>query len=751
MQISFDRFNPREYARRETLFHVANGYLGVRGSFEEGVPEGVRSIRGAYINGFYDESPIHYEEQLHGFATTQQSMVNLPDVQGITLMLNGEDFTCFTGSMDSFSQQLDTRTGLYLREVTWTSPRGHKTRLTFRRLASFVMPQLFAVEVSAEALNWSGQVSITSTQSGDVRQDSDPQDPRKAAIGRKTLKVKAVSLLEGTSLMRLDTIASGLHLSSAVGHRLPSGFSQTVARHKDVVTWRFEGDVKAGQPFSLTKYCVFADSRRFDKPDVEAKRLLEQASGQPFSHWADLQEKALTQLMASAQAQITGDESLSRSLSYAMYSLLSSAGRDGVGNIASKGLSGEGYEGHYFWDTEIYMFPFFLLTNPEIARALLISRARMLPGAIDHAREMGHAAGALYAWRTITGPECSSYYPSGSAQYHINADIAHAFLSYWQVTGDLSFMADTGFQVLAETARLWLDAGHYQNGQFRIDSVTGPDEYTCIVNNNYYTNRAAQHHLRGLCHLAEALKKAGLYDQAARASALDEGELALFQRAADSMFLPYDEALGICAQDDSFLSKQRLDLGGIPRERFPLLMHYHPLFLYRHQVLKQADTVLAHFLFEDGEDEEVIRRSYHYYEAITTHDSSLSPCVYSMMAARIGEMDKALDYYRSVATLDLYDTHKNTADGIHAANMGGTWMGLTYGFAGLRIKADGLHFRPHLPDGWQKYSFRFRFRDNLVEAVVDEAGIRFTLLDGPGMTVMVDARERLITAPALKA
>ena len=743
MQIQFTDFTKEEYARRETLFHVANGYLGVRGSFEEGVPDSVRSIRGAYINGFYDESPIHYEERLHGFASTQQSMVNLPDVQGLEVLLNGERFSLFSGRVDQFSQALDTASGVYTRDITWTSPRGQSTRLIFRRLASFALPQLFLIDLQLEALNWSGPVQIRSFQEGDVRQDSDPKDPRKAAIGRKTLEVAEVLTMDGLSLMQLRTLGSGLSLASAVGHQAPQGFAKSLGRQGDQVSWLYEGQINQGQSLAFSKYCVFADSRRHQEPEQAALALLKEAMAEPFETWAARQQAALQGFAMGAAASIQGNEQLDRSLSYAMFSLFASAARDGVGNIASKGLSGEGYEGHYFWDTEIYMFPFFLLTAPETAKALLQSRARMLPGAISHAREMGHETGALYAWRTITGPECSSYYPSGSAQYHINGDIAHAFLSYWQATGDIRFMAETAFPVLLETARLWLDAGHFKEGRFHIDSVTGPDEYTCIVNNNYYTNRAAQHHLRSLCRLTAALMESGLFDHS-----VSDGELASFKAAADQMYLPVDEALGICAQDDSFLSKKRLDLGSIPRENYPLLMHYHPLFLYRHQVLKQADTVLAHFLYEEGETEERIRNSYHYYEAITTHDSSLSPCVYSMMAARIGEMDKALRYYESVATLDLYDTHKNTADGIHAANMGGAWMGLVFGFAGLRIKEDGLHFRPQLPSGWEGYRFRLRWQGSLMEAEVDTTGIHFTLLEGPALAVSVHGQQRLITGNA---
>jgi len=442
---------------------------------------------------------------------------------------------------------------------------------------------------------------------------------------------------------------------------------------------------------------------------------------------------------------VAGDEGLNASLTWSMYTLLASAGKDGIGNIASKGLSGEGYEGHYFWDTEIYMFPFFLLTNPDLARQLLLSRAAMLDAAFEHAREMGHEKGALYAWRTITGSECSAYFPSGSAQYHINGAIARAFLTYWQATGDLDFMAETGARVLIETARLWMDAGHFYQDQFRIDSVTGPDEYSCVVNNNYYTNRSAQDHLLGTATLFKALEQAGKQGTVQKQTGITQEELAGFERAARAMYLPYDEGLGISAQDDAFLTKARMELDSIPEDRFPLLLHYHPLYLYRHQVCKQADTVLAHFLYEEGVNEDIIRRSYDYYEAITTHDSSLSECMFSMMAARTGQTEKAFAYYRASAVLDLEDTHGNTADGIHAANMGGCWMGIVFGFGGLRLHREGLVFRPCLSKELEGYSFTMTYQGSRFRVDVNGEDIHFALLDGPGLDIQVYDRRLTLT------
>ena len=737
MRIQFSGFEPGQMARRETLFHIANGYAGMRASFEEGVPPGVRSVRGTYINGFYDSAPIHYEETLFGFAKTQQSIINVIDTQGISIKLGGEDFSCLEGQLNAFEQTLDMEEGIYTREIVWISEQGRRTRLVFRRLASFTSEQLILIQAELTPENWSGEIVLASTQHGDVVQDFDPRDPRKASVGKKMLEIVSSTQEDGGLLMQARALRSGLRMASAVGHRAQGGFKEQVSVGNEVNRAVFTAQAQEGRTLSLTKYCVFADSRRFDEPADKALDILKTAQERTFDQWAQSQRSYLKEFWEHAGASVLGDEGLNASLAYSMYSLLASAGKDGIGNIASKGLSGEGYEGHYFWDTEIYMFPFFLLTNLPQARKLLDSRANMLEEAFNHAREMGHEKGALYAWRTITGSECSAYFPSGSAQYHINGAVAQAFLGYWQVSGDLDYMAKTGARVLIETARLWMDAGHDDFGTFRIDSVTGPDEYSCVVNNNYYTNRTAQSHLRGVHALCGALKAAGMMDAAREQTGITEDELAGFLLAADSMYLPFDEKLGISAQDDAFLRKKRLDLKGIPKDQFPLLMHRHPLFLYRHQVCKQADTVLSHFLYEEGEDEDVIRKSYDYYEQVTTHDSSLSECVFSMMAARTGQTEKAYQYYRDSAELDLKDTHGNTEDGIHAANMGGCWMGIVFGFGGLRLHKDGLVLRPCLPKEMAGYEFNLRWRGSHIKAAVDAKGLTLTLLSGPAIDLTV--------------
>jgi alpha,alpha-trehalose phosphorylase len=392
------------------------------------------------------------------------------------------------------------------------------------------------------------------------------------------------------------------------------------------------------------------------------------------------------------------------------------------------------------------MLPVFLLIKPEIARRLLIYRYNKLGDARNRAKEMGHMQGVLFPWRTITGTECSSYFPSGSAQYHISGDIAYSYIQYFLATGDFQFLKEYGTELLIETARLWVDVGHYHNGKFKIDAVTGPDEYTCVINNNYYTNVIAKYNLlwaNKACKLIEE-KDYEAFSALTDRLMLSEDEMDGWNKAAEAMYLPYDEKLKINPQDDTFLQKAVWDFENTPTENYPLLLHYHPLTLYRYQVCKQADTVLVHFLLEDEQDFTTIKNSYDYYEKITTHDSSLSSCIFSIMASKIGYHEKAYDYFIETGRLDLDNTHGNTKDGLHMANMGGTWMAIVFGFAGLRIKETGLSLDPKIPKQWQRLAFRVQYQNRKLEVVIEKQQVKVTLLEGETLPLKVYGQEALL-------
>lgn len=709
-KLTVRRLNREGLAGEEALFHTANGYLGVRGCFEEGYPPALLTVRGTYINGFYDDADIAYGEKLYGFPTTRQTIINLPDAQTIVLMINGERFDPFLGELLEYERTLDMRRGVTERRMLWRASAGYTFRVTARRMVSFCMKELFLIEYDVESLDYAGPIRLHSTLNGDVQNYSNADDPRVASGAGRHILVEHVDASDGILRMECRTSRSGLKLACQVKHIL-QGEGELEYGCGEQSAWAdVNAQIQPGGRIRLNKLCVFSDSLRYEDPSAHAAAMLGRAVRLGPAHWYREQETYLHAFWENARVLIEGDETVQGYMDFNLYQLLQSASRDGVGNVPAKGLSGEGYEGHYFWDTEIYVFPFFLLTDPALSKSLLDYRYGILPQARAHARLLGHETGALYPWRTIAGTECSSYYPSGSAQYHINADVAHSFIQYYLATGDIGYMAEKGAEVLIETARLWLDAGHFENERFLIDCVTGPDEYTCLVNNNYYTNAGARENLRWAANICEALRQENLFERVRARTGISLEEERRFAEAAEAMYLPYDEGLGILMQDDSFLHKKRLDLSAIPKEKFPLLLHYHPLFIYRHQVCKQPDAVLALYLFGDGVETEDARRTYAYYEAVTTHDSSLSKCIFSIMAARLGDSEKAYEYFSETASADLNDAHANTRDGLHVANVGGAYLAVTSGFCGLSIRPEGLCLNPRLPRHWNSIVFRIRYR-----------------------------------------
>jgi len=723
------------FARLETLFHTANGYLGVRAAPEEGAAEGVDSIRGTYINAFYEIKDVRYGEKLYGFPDTQQVMVNVPDTQTVRLAAGEERFSMFLPQVTERVQTLDMRAGGTVRRCLWHTVQGD-LRVEVRRMTSFRRRGLFLLRYRVTSEGFSGGVRLNAVLNAGVKNHAAANDPRVAAEPLQCLAVRGVGFDGEQAFALADTLRSGLSLCCRAAYECR--WERQTARTETETDTTFVGTLGVGDSAELTVYAWYADSRREKDPAAAARAALADCVHAGAKALVREQEAFLSGFWRDARVEIKGDEALQEAMDFDLYELLQSTGTDGLSNVAAKGLSGEGYEGHTFWDSEIYVAPFFMWTNPETARSMLLYRCLTLPRARANARTLGFARGALYPWRTIDGDECSAYFPAGTAQYHIDGDIAYAFLQYWDATGDLPFMAEHGAEVLVETARFWLELGHMAEDGFRIECVTGPDEYTCLVDNNFYTNATAQHNLRGAVRVLDALRTAGADARVREATGVTDGELAAFRQAAERMYFPRDERLGISAQDDSFLKKQVLDLNSIPKGNFPLLLHYHPLFLYRYQVCKQADTVLAHLLFPYTADGETIRRSYEYYRRVTTHDSSLSLCVFAMAAARLGMTDTARTLFCETVDMDVSDTHGNTRDGLHTANMGGAYLCVLRGFAGLTLDGDGLALTPVLPAGWKGYAFTLRYRGAQFRCEVDRAGARLSHLAGGPVTVKLN-------------
>lgn len=737
MQIAVNTFRAGPLQREEALFHTANGYLGVRGNFEEGYPAGAGTVRGCYINGFYDSVGIRRPEKTHGLPEATRRMVNLPDMQTTRLYFGNEEFSLFNGKILDYSRTLDMDAGTVTRSVHWRSPGGKEVRISFERMVSFTRKELFLTVISVEGVNLDCELKIVSEANCAVFDCFDGDESVAASERKKHIHMQSVEISGDTAVALCNTAESGLSIAAAMGHSLNTGAHFNTALTPN--GFKTACALKPGsKPVVIGKFCAYSDSLRHKDCKQRALAVLDKAMADGADAIFAEQKAYLADFWNAGGIAIHGDDKSAEGMAYNLYGLLQSAGCDGFGGIPARGLSGEGDGGHYSGDAELYMLPFFIYTHPEYAKNLLSYRYSILESAREHARALGHKKGALYPWRSLTGRDCSPCSLHNSARYHINGDVAHSFLQYYYATKDLDFMAEKGAEVLVETARLWVDAGWYDSGKrLCFNGVTGPDEYSGIANNNYFTNLSAKHNLIGAVSICKALKEAGRLDALASGLELTAKELKSFEKAAKDIYIPYDEKLDINPQDDSFLDKEIWDLSSAPKEDFPLSAHYHPLYIYRHQVCKQADTVLAHYLYEDA-DESTILSSYKYYEAITAPDSPLAACAFSIMASRTGMTEKAYNYFLKVVRADLDDAGGDTRNGIHAANMGGAYLAVAAGFAGLRLKHDSLRFRFTIPKAWSGYDFSLSYSGSLLHISVKTDDVKLTLVNGRPVLVFVD-------------
>lgn len=738
-------FNIENNLRNETVFSLANGYLGMRGSFEEGLADCPGfSHEGNFINGFYESHPIQYGESAYGFAKNSHTMLNIANAKKIKLIIDGEELSLARGKLNNYSRVLDFKSATLTRSFEYTTPNGKSVRVNIRRLVSLTEKHIAAIRYEVTPLDFSGKIEFVTSIDGNVKNLSAGDDPRVGSgLQGRVLSIEEKVIVGNSLALRQKTKTTGFSVACAACHKLnANNYAASTEDSELELAIKYDIDARKGESIVLEKYIAYITYK-----DCEESRLLEaslklaaEAQMKGFDHYFEEQKKYMDQFWYRADIEIDGNAALQQGIRFNLFHLLQSAGKDGSTNIAAKGLTGEGYEGHYFWDTEIFVLPFFLYCFPDISRKLLEYRYSILDAARQRARELSHPKGALYPWRTIGGEECSAYFPAGTAQYHINADIAYAIQKYMESTNDYDFLLNYGAEILFETARLWADLGEYiesKGNRFCINTVTGPDEYTAIVNNNCYTNMMAANNMSYAYKVSLLLKDnyPEHYRRISEKIGLEENEPQIWNEAAQRIYFPYHEDKKLYLQDDSFLDKKPWDFENTPIEKYPLLLNFHPLVIYRHQVCKQADLVLALFLLGNRFTDEEKRINYDYYEKITTHDSSLSPCIFSVMASEIGYHQKAYDYFMKTARTDLDDLHGNTANGVHSANMAGAWMCIINGFAGLRAFDGTLQFNPYLPSDWEKYHFKVYHNSCLIDVTVNKEGIRYELLEGDEISI----------------
>ncbi|MDX1449041.1 MAG: glycosyl hydrolase family 65 protein [Acidimicrobiia bacterium] len=743
-----ESFAPRFVYLTETIFALSNGYLGIRGTVDEGSPV---HLHGTFVNGYHETWPITHAENAFGLARTGQTIVNVPDATSLRVEVDGTRLSLNSLSGVTQRRWLDFRHGVLERRVRFTTASGIEANVAFRRLVSLEMRQVAAFSVTV-AVDRPARVSVTSRmvnrQDRKQAEELTEDDPRRAqSFSHRVLEPRAATLDGLRFSQGWVTARSGLGLIASIDHRLSQSATTELNREANDFGYRFTADVTPDQPLVVEK---FAHYRRCGERPSEHDRAavtadLDRCQEIGFDGLAESQAKILAGLWDRADVEVGTSADTQRAIRWSLFQMLQASVQLEEGSIPAKGLTGQAYDGHYFRDTEIYLLPFLARALPDKAKEILLHRYQMLDAARVRAAELSQR-GALFPWRTITGEEASAYFLAGTAQYHINADVTYAIRTYVEATGDEDFLWDHGTEIAAETARMWEDLGFFRNNRFHIHGVTGPDEYTALVDDNAFTNVMARMNMRYAAELASRMRAEqperwkSLVD---RLGITDE-EITRWRLAADAMYIPYDPDLGITPQDDDFLKKEPWDFAGTPANKYPLLLHFHPLVIYRYQVLKQADVMLADFLVGDEFSPELKRANYDYYDPITTGDSSLSACVQSIIASEIGYSDAAMDHFMHALFMDLADLAGNTTDGVHMASAGGVWQALVHGFLGLRRHGEGIRFDPRLPADWTHMTVGFPHRGREIRIRLEPDAIHFELRSGDPLEIEVgDQKVRL--------
>jgi alpha,alpha-trehalose phosphorylase len=756
------RFHPEFLAQLETMLALGNGYLGMRGCPEEGGPCAENST---LINGFYETRPIIYGEDAYGFARTGQTIFSVTDSKVIKLFVDDEPFWLPGAKVLRYDRRLNMRSGTLDRDILWETPSGKQVSIVSRRLVSFVHRHVAAISYSVTLVNEAASLMISSEMiANEPNAWTDDNDPRLArSVGGRALLPRASYANDRRIVLCHATEKSRLAVTCVTDHVLETSckYAYKTVHNDHFGQVAFTIEARPGATIHLTKFMVYHTSPTAFPEELcgRAEWTMDRVAGQGFDQLLASQEQYVGDFWRRSDIRVENIRAdrtqrttleIQQAIRFNLFHILQASARAEDAGVPAKGVTGRAYEGHYFWDTEIYVLPFLAYTSPRIARNLLDFRYKMLPQARARARQLGHR-GALFPWRTISGEEASAYYAAGTAQYHINADIMYAMRKYVAATGDEPFLEDCGAEMLVETARLWLDLGFYseaKGGRFCINGVTGPDEYNTVVNNNAYTNLMARENLRYAVKTIETLRsrKPESYVGLVERTALEPSELKAWALAAASMYVPYDEGLKIIPQDDSFLDKEPWDFQKTPSERYPLLLFYHPLNIYRRQVIKQADVILAMFLLGDTFSREEKKRNFQFYDPLTTGDSSLSSCIEAIVAAQIGDTDKAIKYGVAALLMDLADVGGNVKDGCHIASMGGTWMMLTYGLAGMRDDDGTLSFWPRrAPEDGAKLRFPLTYRGQMLEVEVGGDLVEYNLRKGDCLVIRHEREEIQLT------
>lgn len=732
-------FEPSSAKSSESLFSLGNGVMGGRGNFEEQYSGD--TLRGSYIGGVYYPDKTRVGWWKNGYPEYFAKVLNSAFWVGIDVTVDGVPLDLATVDIADYRRELDMRHGVLRRRFTATLASGVSVSVQSERFISIVNTELGAIKYSITPLDGPAEIHISSYIDGDVRNED-------SNYGESFWEKVHV---DGDSIT-MRTKKTGFEVCWAMANTIGGVDVHKTMNSEAKIEHNATVKASTGQYITIEKFVGVASSLNHAAAEVgpSARDVATSAAARGFAAAIAEHSAAWTEKWASCDIEIAGDDAAQQGIRFCIFQLLQTyTGQDSRLNVGPKGFTGEKYGGSTYWDTEAYCLPFYLSTAGDaVGRQLLVYRYNQLDKAIENAAKLGFKHGAaLYPMVTMNGEECHNEWEITFEEIHRNGAIAHAIYNYVNYTGDDNYLAECGLEVLIGIARFWSQRITYSEdrGQYVMLGVTGPNEYENNVNNNWYTNYLAIWCMRYAAEVSAWVREHHPADYAriVAARSFDEvAETERWQHIADNMYLPYDSARDIFLQQDGYLDKEQILVADLDPADRPLNQKWSWDRILRSCFIKQADVLQGLYFFEDDFDEQTIARNFRFYEERTVHESSLSPCVHAILAARIGDMAKAYEMYLRTSRLDLDDYNNEISEGLHITSMAGSWLSVVEGYGGMRVRDGQLTFWPRLPEQWKRLSFKVIFRGRVIRLSVDSSGTNVALEQGEPITVLVDGLPR---------
>ncbi len=724
-------FDAKRVKSSESLFSIGNGAMGQRANFEEYYSGD--TFQGSYIAGVYYPDKTKVGWWKNGYPEYFAKVLNAPSWIGINVKIDGEQLDLHTCvRLESFRRELNMKEGWLSRSFKATLKNGAEVQVNAKRFLSLTHDEVGAISYAITPLNRAAKIQFTPYIDGGIKnQDSNWDD--------QFWDIQSIQEHGEQAFLLAKTMKTNFHTCTFMQSQLFSNedlldLKASVEQTETSASISYEKQVEKDEIFSIHKYGGYIVDRNHDKDQLlpVAQSVLKNATDIGFDTLLNLQEEAWAHIWEMADIEIKGDVKAQQGIRFNIFQLNQTyLGTDPQLNIGPKGFTGEKYGGSTYWDTEAYCIPFYMATKDQnVAKRLLEYRYRHLDRAIENAEKLGFSNGAaLYPMVTMNGEECHNEWEITFEEIHRNGAIAFAIYNYYRYTGDYSYIPEKGLEVLIGIARFWHQRATYstQKNKYVILGVTGPNEYENNINNNWYTNYSAQWCIKyALENIAKVQREYDTdYHRIMNKVRLSKAELEQWKEVAENMFFPYSEEHQVYLQQDGFLDKELITVADLDPSQRPINQKWSWDRILRSPYIKQADVLQGFYFFEDHFSEEELKRHFDFYEPFTVHESSLSPCVHSIQAARLGRMEQAYTFYLRTSRLDLDDYNKEVDEGLHITSMAGTWMSIVEGFGGMRIKDGLLSFRPQIPKGWEAYSFKVNFRGQILKVTVDQNGAHF--------------------------